>query len=65
MIYRPLIGGTFSRPAEKYSWLDCALFRTYPYLLPGIVAAGVATLGAVAGMIFLDEVRICYLQRHP
>jgi hypothetical protein len=52
-----MIGGTFSHPAEKYpSWFGNQLFKTYPYLLPGIMAAGIAVFGAALGYQFLEEV---------
>jgi hypothetical protein len=52
-----MIGGTFSHPAEKYpSWFGNELFKTYPYLLPGIMAAGIAVFGAALGYQFLEEV---------
>lgn len=55
-----MIGGTFSHPAEKYpNIFKTNLLKTYPYLLPGIIAAGVAIAGAIFGYLYLEEV--CYL----
>lgn len=55
--YRPLLGGTFSNPADKYpSLFDTALFRTYPYLLPSLTAASIAVCGATFGLFYLEEV---------
>lgn len=55
----PLLGGTFSNPAEKYpSLFDYPIFRTYPYLLPSLIAALVALIGAVFGFFCLEEVRV-------
>ncbi|KAI0811272.1 MFS general substrate transporter [Irpex lacteus] len=56
MIIRPLLGGTFSNPAEKFpSLFDNHLFRTYPYLLPSLVAASIAFFGVIFGIFFLEE----------
>ena len=42
----------------KYPRLfDIELFRAFPYLLPAMIAAIVAVLGALMGFFFLDEVR--------
>ena len=55
--FRPLLGGTFSNPAEKYpQFFDIELFRAYPYLLPSLIAASVAAFGAIFGFFFLEEV---------
>ncbi|KAI0689432.1 MFS general substrate transporter [Cytidiella melzeri] len=52
----PLLGGSFSNPAEKYpTWFDTYLFRTYPYLLPSMVAACIAIAGVIFGIFFLEE----------
>jgi MFS family permease len=54
----PIIGGSLSRPAEKFPWLfgNISLFREFPYLLPCLVGAGVSSIGLVAGIFFLEEV---------
>ncbi|KAI0341863.1 MFS general substrate transporter [Trametopsis cervina] len=55
-IIGPLLGGAFSNPAEKYpSLFDNHLFRTYPYLLPSLVAATIALAGVVFGIFCLEE----------
>lgn len=55
---RPLIGGTFSRPAEQFPRVfDTAFWRAHAYLLPGLLAAGVCTIGLVAAFFFLPEAR--------
>lgn len=59
MVIRPLLGGTFSNPAEKFpSLFDNHLFRTYPYLLPSLVAASIAFSGVIFGIFFLEEVSV-------
>jgi hypothetical protein len=52
-----MIGGTFSHPAEKYPAIfKYEILETYPYLLPGLIAAGVALAGAIFGYFYLEEV---------
>jgi len=54
----PLIGGTFSNPANAFPNLfSHDLFRTYPYFLPGCIAAVISVTGAIFGYVFLEEVR--------
>lgn len=55
-IYRPLLGGVLSTPAKKYSWLDTAFFRKYPYFLPGGVAGVVVFTAVIIGFFVLREV---------
>jgi hypothetical protein len=51
-----MIGGTFAHPADKFAALrDVTLLRTYPYLLPGAIAAAVALAGATFGYFYLEE----------
>jgi hypothetical protein len=53
----PLIGGTFSNPANAFPKLFCHdFFRVYPYFLPGCIAAFISLTGAVFGYFFLEEV---------
>ncbi|KIP09075.1 hypothetical protein PHLGIDRAFT_103288 [Phlebiopsis gigantea 11061_1 CR5-6] len=55
-IIGPLIGGTFSNPAEAYpSLFDTQLWRQYPYLLPSAIAAALAACGAVFGYFAFEE----------
>jgi len=35
----PSLGGYLSYPATKYASLDCALFRSYPFLLPNVLCS--------------------------
>lgn len=58
LAFSPLLGGTFSDPATKYpSFFDYALFRSYPYLFPCLVAAIISCAGATFGYFFMEEVR--------
>lgn len=79
-VRRPLLGGSLSRPAEKYQWLDIEFLRDWPYFLPGCITGLLAICGSLIGFLFLKEVispslplRICacsspslsYLQTLP
>ena len=56
--FSPLIGGTFAEPATEHPrWLDFALFRTYPYLLPCAISAILAFVAAFVSVTYLLEVR--------
>lgn len=53
----PITGGVFESPAKNYpdSWIgQVALFTTYPYLLPTLIAASILFFGAFLAL-FLDE----------
>jgi hypothetical protein len=53
----PLIGGIFSNPADVFPKLfSHGFFRTYPYFLPGCIAAFISLTGATFGYFFLEEV---------
>ncbi|KAA1474864.1 MFS general substrate transporter [Dentipellis sp. KUC8613] len=55
-LHRPLIGGTFSNPATKFpQFFDYEFLRTYPYFLPGFIAAVTSVSGVVFGYFFLEE----------
>lgn len=55
-IIGPLIGGTFSNPADKWpQWFGNELWRKYPYLLPSLMAASLAFCGASFGYFALEE----------
>ncbi|KII88700.1 hypothetical protein PLICRDRAFT_110564 [Plicaturopsis crispa FD-325 SS-3] len=55
-IIGPLLGGTFSDPAQKFpSIFDYEFFRVYPYFLPCFMAAVIGVLSALSGYLFLDE----------
>ncbi|GJE90858.1 MFS general substrate transporter [Phanerochaete sordida] len=55
-IIGPLIGGTFANPADKWpQWFGNEFWRSYPYLLPAVMAASLAMCGAVFGFFALEE----------
>lgn len=54
-IVGPMIGGTFSNPADKFSFLDTPILRQYPYALPGLVAAICSLLGVAFSYFFMKE----------
>ncbi|KZT11407.1 MFS general substrate transporter [Laetiporus sulphureus 93-53] len=54
--HRPLLGGTFSRPAERFpSFFDYEFLRAYPYFLPCFVAGCLSLAGAALVYLFLEE----------
>ncbi|KZP26895.1 MFS general substrate transporter, partial [Athelia psychrophila] len=54
-IIGPLLGGTFSTPAEKYTWLDVSFLRKYPYFLPGGISSVVTFIAVIVGYFMLRE----------
>ena len=67
-IIGPLLGGTFSNPAERFpNVFDYQFLKEYPYFLPCFVAGCLSILGALLVYLFLGEVR-AYTRRvlgHP
>ncbi|KAF8503783.1 MFS general substrate transporter [Russula emetica] len=68
-IIGPLIGGTFSSPANAFPNLfNHDFFRSYPYFLPGCIASVICLTGAIFGYVFLEETlpskRRGYLKSH-
>ncbi|KAH8829533.1 MFS general substrate transporter [Flagelloscypha sp. PMI_526] len=51
----PLIGGTFSNPAQKFTLLNVNFLRQYPYFLPCFIAACISLIGLGFGSYFLEE----------
>jgi MFS family permease len=53
----PLIGG-LAKPAEQYPSLfwNIQFFKDFPYLLPTLVAGGVAAISVITSALFLEEV---------
>ncbi|EIW85420.1 MFS general substrate transporter [Coniophora puteana RWD-64-598 SS2] len=55
-IIGPLIGGTFSHPADKFPALFGGdLWKTHPYFLPCLISSVIAVAGAFLGYVFLEE----------
>ncbi|KAF7974721.1 hypothetical protein HWV62_11385 [Athelia sp. TMB] len=54
-ILGPLLGGAFSTPAQKYTWLDFEFLRRYPYFLPGSVSSVITLVAVIVGYCFLRE----------
>ncbi|EMD38498.1 hypothetical protein CERSUDRAFT_113677 [Gelatoporia subvermispora B] len=55
-IIGPLLGGSFSDPAEKFpQWFNYPFLRAYPYFLPCFVAGMVAFAGVIGGYFCLEE----------
>ena len=55
-IIGPILGGTFSNPADKFPLLDIPLLRQFPYAMPSLIAAAVSIFGAVLAYFLLEEV---------
>ncbi|PCH36125.1 MFS general substrate transporter [Wolfiporia cocos MD-104 SS10] len=52
----PLIGGTFSNPAEEFPrWFDTPFWRAYPYFLPCLVTASIALVALLLAVFVLEE----------
>ncbi|KAG9308880.1 major facilitator superfamily domain-containing protein [Chiua virens] len=52
----PLIGGTFENAATRYpKYFSWHIFVDHPYLLPCIITAGCALLGACLGYCIIEE----------
>ncbi|KAF8350832.1 major facilitator superfamily domain-containing protein [Amanita rubescens] len=55
-IIGPLIGGLFSKPAERFPELfDWPFMRRHPYFLPCLVSASISLMAAISAFLFLDE----------
>eukprot|EP00494_Astrolonche_serrata_P033978 UN34247 len=52
-----VIGGIFSEPADKYSFLNIRFFRKFPFCLPVLVAAGLNILSLTFVAINLPETK--------
>ncbi|KAF7972102.1 hypothetical protein HWV62_18924 [Athelia sp. TMB] len=51
----PILGGTFSHPAQKFSWLNWAFLRTFPYFLPCFISALGTVFATLIGYHLLEE----------
>lgn len=58
VISSPLIGGTLSRPAERFPNVfgNSEFLKTYPYFLPCAVPATFSALAFIITWLFLKEV---------
>jgi hypothetical protein len=56
-IIGPMLGGTFSNPADKFPLLDVPLLRQYPYAMPCMISAGLSMFGATLAYFLMEEVR--------
>lgn len=55
---RPLIGGLFSDPAERFEiFHDSTIFKRYPYLLPCLVCGIMQLLATL--MIYFGVEEVC------
>ena len=52
-----MLGGMFSRPADKFPFLDIPLLRHYPYAMPCMISAVISALGATLAYFLMEEVR--------
>lgn len=55
LVVGPAVGGMLAEPASKFHWLDIALLRAYPYLLPCVVNSCIAMVGLVLVLLWLPE----------
>ncbi|KAF5391871.1 hypothetical protein D9757_001790 [Collybiopsis confluens] len=54
-LYGPLIGGTFSTPAAKFTLFEQTIFDRHPYFLPCLIAGISSISGFVLAYFFLEE----------
>ncbi|KAF4608969.1 hypothetical protein EYR40_001322 [Pleurotus pulmonarius] len=55
-IVGPLIGGSLSNPAKRFpSWFGSALWTSYPYFLPCLIACIVTVIVLAISYVFLEE----------
>ena len=52
-----MLGGMFSRPADKFPFLDIPLLRQYPYAMPCMISAVISAFGATLAYFLMEEVR--------
>ncbi|EIN05792.1 MFS general substrate transporter [Punctularia strigosozonata HHB-11173 SS5] len=51
----PLVGGLLANPGERWIMFSSKLWKTYPYALPCLATAALATLALLAGSLILKE----------
>ncbi|CAK7206228.1 hypothetical protein SEUCBS139899_009015 [Sporothrix eucalyptigena] len=56
-VFGPSFGGFFARPAEQFPGLfgNFQLFKTFPFLLPNLVACIFFIFSALSALLFLEE----------
>lgn len=54
-IIGPMLGGTFSNPADKFPFLDIPLLRQYPYAMPCLVTTAFSVFGIALAYLFMEE----------
>ena len=62
-IIGPILGGTFSNPADKFPLLDIPFLRRYPYAMPCLVASGFSVFGVTLAYFLMEEVCIFFSVR--
>ncbi|KAF9648058.1 MFS general substrate transporter [Thelephora ganbajun] len=55
VIIGPMLGGTFSNPADKFPLLDVPLLRQYPYAMPCLASAAFSAFGATLAYFLMEE----------
>eukprot|EP00897_Mesotaenium_endlicherianum_P007118 jgi/Mesen1/6434/ME000033S05720 len=57
LLIGPVFGGFLSQPADKYPWAfsQAGVFGVYPFLLPSVIVALLASVGLVLALIYLPE----------
>jgi len=56
-IIGPILGGTFSNPADRFPLLDIPLLRQFPYAMPSLISAAFSAFGATLAYFLMEEVR--------
>ncbi|CAK7230563.1 hypothetical protein SBRCBS47491_007626 [Sporothrix bragantina] len=56
-VFGPSFGGFFARPAEQFPGLfgNIAFFKTFPFLLPNLIACVFFVFSALSAFLFLEE----------
>ena len=55
-IVGPMLGGMLVDPAKQYPyWFNTPFFVRFPYFLPCFMSSIVSVIGAILGMIYMDE----------
>ncbi|KIK53757.1 hypothetical protein GYMLUDRAFT_207175 [Collybiopsis luxurians FD-317 M1] len=54
-IIGPLLGGSLSNPAHKYTLFNTPIFNRYPYFLPGAISGIISLMGVALAYFCLEE----------